>query len=492
METRISLEERKIREERGVDISHPKFPTDIEDFVMGAPVGIFRIQSIQNISIEDMTRGLLGPGLMTSPHSMSWLDCLHIANKAKEKNNLVKTVEWIQMAVTLANASATQDIPDLKIGLNLPSTDVMQHLNYLLTEAVKYHDSMALKYGKFSNTVEENPAVTRIVPFNETLARSSAKKVKKWKKKFEKFVAKFPMFEESDVYTVHDRLAYGDKIDHQCQDLPESPFIVRHGSHQCHNLHKSNPFLRLGPRMLEILAQSPTVALFHNFLTDRECEQLRDKGRNRMKATPLSVQKGNSQAKLNSYTDRRTSKIRYISHRKDSLARNINDKISRALDFDLNGEPIAAENFQLMNYGLGNVGQSNRNVKLHFLFILSGGYIELHRDANVDDVNYDAGPPAWLISGERLMTFMVYLSSTEKGGNTVFPLQGVSVPPREGTALFWHTVTSSGYQDQRMKHLGCPVVYGDKWIVNKWIKWHHHMFSHPCHVEKGKFYSINT
>ena len=83
---------------------------------------------------------------------MSWLDCLHIANKAKEKNNLVKTVEWLQMAVTLANASATQDIPDLKIGLNLPSTDVMQHLNYLLTEAVKYHDSMALKYGKFSNT----------------------------------------------------------------------------------------------------------------------------------------------------------------------------------------------------------------------------------------------------------------------------------------------------------------------------------------------------
>ena len=35
--------------------------------------------------------------------------------------------------------------------------------------------------------------------------------------------------------------------------------------------------------------------------------------------------------------------------------------------------------------------------------------------------------------------------------------------------------------DQRMKHLGCPVVHGDKWIVNKWVKWHHHMFSHPCH-----------
>ena len=45
---------------------------------------------------------------------MSWLDCLHIANKAKEKNNLVKTVEWLQMTVTLTNASATE-IPDLRL-----------------------------------------------------------------------------------------------------------------------------------------------------------------------------------------------------------------------------------------------------------------------------------------------------------------------------------------------------------------------------------------
>ena len=37
-----------------------------------------------------------------------------------------------------------------------------------------------------------------------------------------------------------------------------------------------------------------------------------------------------------------------------------------------------------------------------------------------------------------------------------------------------------GQPDQRMKHLGCPVVQGDKWIVNKWVKWHHHMFSYPC------------
>ena len=40
------------------------------------------------------------------------------------------------------------------------------------------------------------------------------------------------------------------------------------------------------------------------------------------------------------------------------------------------------------------------------------------------------------------MTFMVYLSSIPEGGggNTVFPLLGLSVPPVKGTALFWNTV----------------------------------------------------
>ena len=71
------------------------------------------------------------------------------------------------------------------------------------------------------------------------------------------------------------------------------------------------------------------------------------------------------------------------------------------------------------------------------------------------------------------------------GGATVFPNLGLVVPPAEGTALFWHTINTKvrtgvrgsdhdgrfvivqGEMDQRMKHLGCPVVQGDKWIVNK-------------------------
>ena len=95
------------------------------------------------------------------------------------------------------------------------------------------------------------------------------------------------------------------------------------------------------------------------------------------------------------------------------------------------------------------------------ILIFPGGYIELHIDSNPKTnqgtVNYD-DPSEWLLTGERLMTFMVYLSSVEEGGNTAFPLLGLTVPPSQGAALFWHTVTSSGYQDQRMKHLGRSTV----------------------------------
>ena len=353
--SRLSLEDLNLNtgdQPRKADI--PKFPDDMNDFIAGASTGIYRIQAIHNIPMSDMVEGRLSPKVVTSPHSMSWMDCLHIAQRAREKNDLSKTVEWIQMAIDLAQTSSNMEIADMEVGLRLPAgTNVLTFLTELLNQSIKYHDELALKYGKFSSEADTDVSVTRIVPFNETLAQKHAKKIKKWKKSYAKFVDSFPMFKESKSVSLHDKLGYEEKINHQCQDLPQSPFIVRQGTHQCHNLHKLNPFLRLAPQMLEILSEAPVVAIFHNFLTDKECKLMQNKGRNRMKATPLTVRKGYRRSELDTYTDKRMSKIRYISHRRDDLARHVNHKISRALDFDLNGEPIPAENFQLMNYGIG-------------------------------------------------------------------------------------------------------------------------------------------
>ena len=72
--------------------------------------------------------------------------------------------------------------------------------------------------------------------------------------------------------------------------------------------------------------------------------------------------------------------------------------------------------------------------------VIEGGYIAPHVDEF--DLDYTKDPINAKLGGERLMTFMVYLSSIPEGGggNTVFPLLGLSVPPAKGTALFWNTV----------------------------------------------------
>ena len=65
---------------------------------------------------------------------------------------------------------------------------------------------------------------------------------------------------------------------------------------------------------------------------------------------------------------------------------------------------------------------------------------------------------------------MVYLSSPEFGGNTIFPQAGISVKPEIGSALYWFNAGAQNNYDSRILHGGCPVAYGNKWIANKWIK----------------------
>ena len=41
------------------------------------------------------------------------------------------------------------------------------------------------------------------------------------------------------------------------------------------------------------------------------------------------------------------------------------------------------------------------------------------------------------ILGDRLSTFMGYLTDVDAGGATVFPALGVSVWPKRGDAVYW-------------------------------------------------------
>ena len=97
-----------------------------------------------------------------------------------------------------------------------------------------------------------------------------------------------------------------------------------------------------------------------------------------------------------------------------------------------------------------------------------------------------------VLGGGRLTTAMLYLSDVESGGFTIFPKLGLFVAPEAGSLLFWAIRKSDGNIDSRMLHLGCPVLYGDKWIGNKWVRWEAQMDKYKCFLPKGINFPPNS
>ena len=94
------------------------------------------------------------------------------------------------------------------------------------------------------------------------------------------------------------------------------------------------------------------------------------------------------------------------------------------------------------------------------------------------------------VGGPRLITFMIYLSSVKGGGHTLFPQANIAVKPAAGAGLYWFNRSAQNGVDSRVRHSSCPVLYGNKWIANKWIKWIANFKTFPCYSNK-KDYSLN-
>ena len=75
---------------------------------------------------------------------------------------------------------------------------------------------------------------------------------------------------------------------------------------------------------------------------------------------------------------------------------------------------------------------------------------------------------------------MFYLEAPEEGGATVFTNINAKVVPIRGSAVFWYNILPSGNKDYRTRHAGCPVLFGQKWVSNKWIHEGGQEFRRPC------------
>jgi prolyl 4-hydroxylase len=89
----------------------------------------------------------------------------------------------------------------------------------------------------------------------------------------------------------------------------------------------------------------------------------------------------------------------------------------------------------------------------------TGGKFDYHHDAG-----YWADDPA----GERMLTFLINLTTPQKGGGTHFRALDVYVEAKAGRLLVWNNIFPDGNCDYRMIHSSTPVERGKKITLVTW------------------------
>jgi hypothetical protein len=73
-------------------------------------------------------------------------------------------------------------------------------------------------------------------------------------------------------------------------------------------------------------------------------------------------------------------------------------------------------------------------------------------------------------AGNRVRSICVYLNDVGAGGATEFPVAGVKVEPKAGSAVVFDNLLPDGSPDPDSLHAGLPVERGVKWLATLWLR----------------------
>lgn len=221
----------------------------------------------------------------------------------------------------------------------------------------------------------------------------------------------------------------------------------------CFYQYGPSKYLLIAPVKAELVYIHPTVTIYHNVLSDREIAVIKELATPRFKRATVQNYK-TGELETASY---RISKSAWLRADDSEYVATVNQRIEDITDLNVD----TAEELQVANYGIG-------------------GHYEPHFDfarREEKDAFKSLG------TGNRIATFLFYMTDVEAGGATVFPHIGLSLWPEKGAAAFWHNLHPSGEGDTLTRHAACPVLVGTKWVSNKWIHERGQEFRRPCDTD---------
>ena len=190
------------------------------------------------------------------------------------------------------------------------------------------------------------------------------------------------------------------------------------------------------------ISDSPKVYVCEHFLSDSECDHIIELGKPSLERS-MVISVSGPQTDLD---ERRTSSGTFFSSTpEDHVLKTIHKKIADVTKIpEKNGESV-----QLLHYGIGGEYQPHFD---YFDPATPGGLVHFNR------------------GGQRVATFLVYLNTTEAGGETVFPKANLKVAAEKGKAVLFYNVNEKDEVDPMSLHGGAPVVQGEKWLMTRWLR----------------------
>lgn len=194
------------------------------------------------------------------------------------------------------------------------------------------------------------------------------------------------------------------------------------------------------------------IYVWHHFLSDEECDFIRNKAEKRLSRSGVVDTASGSSV----ISDIRTSDGMFFNRAEDAIIESIERRIAAWTLTPVHN----AEGFQVLRY------KKEQKYDAHWDYFFNKEGTEN--------------------GGNRYSTVLTYLAVPEEGGETVFPRipapnginpgfsecakYSLAVKPKKGDAILFHSEkVGSPDLEERSMHTACPVVRGEKWSMAKWI-----------------------
>ncbi|XP_061638180.1 prolyl 4-hydroxylase subunit alpha-3 isoform X1 [Phyllopteryx taeniolatus] len=418
--------------------------------VRGAARGLMRLQDVYALHVASLAAGRFrrasGGRLVDvyTPAAVAPLsadDCLLLGKVAYDQGDYYHSVPWLRESVELFRRSGGRRSPENGGTLE----DALDHLAF-----------SHFQTGNISRALSLSQELLHHDPTNGRVSQNVAK--------YEKLLAaRAPV---SPGRPASKYLRTRDAYERLCQTPGPQPTRADDGRLFCDYFTNGSPALRLLPARREVLSLRPRVVLYHDFVTERESESIKNLARTGLRRSVVAA--GEKQATADYRISKRACEPRqYVADHssawlKDSAHATVGKldrRIATVTGLDVT-HPFG-EHLQVVNYGIGG-----------------------HYEPHFDHATSPSSPVFRLNTGNRVATFMIYLSSVEAGGSTAFIYGNFSVPVVKNSAIFWWNLHRNGGGDDDTLHAGCPVLVGDKWVANKWIHEYGQEFRRGCGLNR--------